>query len=194
MLVAALVALLVITNLLPDDNSGGQDPNGTNAQPSQAPVVAAQQIKLESNQVTLIDPKGDGDENDGVELTVDGKAKTGWETNEYHNHSNFGNLKEGMGLLVDLGEKREITQVIVNLGSIGVELSLRAGDEAGDPNAVIADFDTIAPAQVNDKASVRFQPDAGASYRYLMVWLTDLPQIENGYYQAAVQEIQVYAN
>lgn len=194
MLVAALVALLVITNLLPDDDSNGQNPGGTDAQQSQAPAVAAQQIKLESHQVTLVDPKGDGDENDGIELTVDGKAKTGWETNEYHNRSNFGNLKEGMGLLIDLGEKREITQVIVNLGSIGVELSLRAGDEAADPNEIIADFETIGSPQVNTKASVRFQPDAGASYRYVMVWLTDLPQIENGHYQAAVQEIQVYAN
>ncbi|HEY1177400.1 MAG TPA: protein kinase family protein [Phytomonospora sp.] len=193
MLVAALVALLVITSLLPDDTPNGQTPDDT-AQQSEAPKVSAQQIKLTGTQVRLVDPKGDGDENDGVELTVDGKAKTGWETNEYHNHSNFGNLKEGMGLLIDLGEKREVTQVIVNLGSIGVELSLRAGNDASDDTAIIADFETIGPKQVNDKASVRFQPDVGASYQYLMVWLTDLPQIENGYYQAAVQEIQVYAN
>ncbi|GIG64414.1 hypothetical protein Pen01_07090 [Phytomonospora endophytica] len=193
MLVAALVALLVITSLLPDDTSSGQDPGNT-AQESEAPEVSAQQIKLTGTQVRLVDPKGDGDENDGVELTVDGKAKTGWETNEYHNRSNFGNLKEGMGLLIDLGEKREVTQVIVNLGSIGVELSLRAGNDASDDAAIISDFKTIGPMQVNDKASVRFQPDVGSSYQYLMVWLTDLPQIENGYYQAAVQEIQVYAN
>ncbi|MEV0647954.1 protein kinase family protein [Phytomonospora sp. NPDC050363] len=194
MLVAALVALLVITNLLPDDESAEKDPDQATAQESQDPAATAQQIKLDASQVTLIDPKGDGDENDGVELAIDGKPKTGWQTNEYHNRSNFGNLKEGMGLLIDLGEKREITQVIVNLGSDGVELSLRAGDDASDPNAVIADFKTLDGPKVNDGATERFQPEAGSSYRYLMIWLTDLPQIENGHYQAAVQEIQVYAN
>ena len=196
MVVAALVALVVVMNMLPGDtNGGGQgDESGTNTgQESKAPDTAPHVLELSADQIRLVDPKGSGDEQQGIQATIDGDPKTSWKTNEYWNRPNFGNLKEGMGLLVDLGEEREVSQVIVNLGSIGVELSLRTGTDVSDDNKIVSDFETIDGPKTNEKASVLFVNEAGTKQRYLMVWITKLPPIPNGHFQAVVQEIQVYA-
>ena len=54
----------------------------------------------------MFDPEGDGEpENDSdVPLAFDGDPSTAWSTLEYRGSPDFGNLKDGVGLLLDLGD------------------------------------------------------------------------------------------
>jgi hypothetical protein len=72
-------------------------------------------------------PPGDQSENAGaVPNTADADPATAWETERYDT-SRFGGLKEGVGLLLDLGEPTAVRQVEVGLRP-GADVELRAGD------------------------------------------------------------------
>ncbi|GLZ81136.1 serine/threonine protein kinase [Actinorhabdospora filicis] len=197
MVVVALLALLVVTKLLPDGEPAGGNPGGVVADPSSsAKTTAAQELQLSGDKVKLIKPNSENEQQGDIPKTVDGDPKTSWHTNWY-TKPNFGNIPEsqpGMGLLIDLGEEREITQVIVHLGQTGSEISLRAGTDVSDTKGIIDDFTTLDGPKVNDKATVRFAPDPGTKTRYLMVWIGKLGPKGDGTFQATVQEITVYAN
>ena len=57
-----------------------------------------------------LDPQGqDGQENpEDVGLAVDGNPETGWRTSTYYRRADLGGLKDGVGLVVDLGGPREV--------------------------------------------------------------------------------------
>lgn len=75
------------------------------------------------------DPETDGgndEEGDAVAKAIDGDPATYWETLRYKNRPNLGGLKPGVGVVLDLGEKRTVT---------AVELMLSA-DNPEDPTSV----------------------------------------------------------
>ena len=73
----------------------------TPAAPRRRPEVA-----LTADSVRIVDPpKGERNDAGEAKLTVDDSKETGWETQRF-NQSNFGNLKPGMGVLINLGTPR----------------------------------------------------------------------------------------
>src|SRR5699024_3566567 len=61
-----------------------------------------------------IDPYGNNSENpDDVEYVVDGDTSTSWTTLEYYGSPEFGGLKPGVGLVLDLGGLRDVSSVRV---------------------------------------------------------------------------------
>jgi putative peptidoglycan lipid II flippase len=54
---------------------------------------------------TVFDPGGDGapENNDEVPLSFDGDPVTAWPTLTYQGSPAFGNLKDGVGVVYDLG-------------------------------------------------------------------------------------------
>lgn len=198
MVVVALLALLLVTQLLPD----GDPADGNPAQPgpdtsASENVTAAQELRLSASQLRLIMPETDSDQKEDFDKTVDGDTKTGWNT-VWYKAANFGNLSNkqpGMGLLIDLGEEREVTQVIVHLGQTGNEISLRSGtDASGDGKAIIEGFQVLDGPKTNGNATVRFAPNPGTKTRYLMVFLTKLGPKGDGNFMCTINEISVYAS
>jgi hypothetical protein len=65
--------------------------------------------------VQAYDPEGDGYEHDElVGKTFDGDPDTGWYTESYSS-SEFGGLKDGVGLIVDLGPNEKPQQVVLDI-------------------------------------------------------------------------------
>ncbi|MEE6258459.1 protein kinase family protein [Plantactinospora sonchi] len=211
LLVVALVGLLIGINVLSDG-----EPAGTDAAPTPGPTVTAQagaagepeppaskpvKLDLRPNQVRVIDPGGTRSELDGVEKVVDGDSNEGWETESYHNQPNFGNTKPGMGILINLGEPREVTSVQVEFSAPGVSAELRWGTadfpstDAGDKALLRAYKERIGnPYEKADGSTVNFSNfTPGQKYQYLMLWITELPQSEPFRYKIGVQEITVQA-
>ena len=123
-------------------------------------------------------PPGDGRENpDSVRNAVDGDPGTSWQTSTYRT-AGFGNLKKGVGLLVDLGISRTLSQVQVGFTSPGASVELRVADTVVPTTA--DSFTTVA-AQRASGAVATLRPAAGARGRYWLVWLTALPQEGRGY-------------
>lgn len=209
LLVIAVTGLFFGINALAnnsDDGGGDGLPTPPDAQVTATPgptetSAAAQPrpIALTADQVRIVDADGARDELDGVAATVDGDTNTGWETDAYERSPNFGNLKRGMGVLIDLQEPRSVTSVRVELSAAGASAELLAGpadpgsSRDGDTQVVDTFTDRIGePFENADGATLTFSGfSADETYQYLLVWITKLPPIGGEKYQIGVQEITV---
>lgn len=206
LVVIAVVGLLAGINVF----AGGDDKS--TAAPSPTPSLSAPaddnqttpapkptKIPLTAAQVRVVDPDGDRTELTGVEAVVDGDVNTGWKTHAYIGNPKFGALKRGMGILIDLKEERTVTSVQVVLSARGASAELRSGPE--DPGAGKSGDDQVVktfnnrigePLERHNGTTMTFSgfsPDL--TYRYLLLWLTELPDNGTGRYQIGVQEITV---
>lgn len=172
------------------------DPAPSTGAPSSSPDGAtAAPLELSPSQVRVVDPPpGDRTELDGVEAVVDGDLGTGWRTATYYDGLSV--VKPGIGILVDLGEPRQVSTVQVEVNAGGATAELRTGDT--DPGGTEDGDDTI-----NDSYSTVGSPieeagttmvfdgfDPDVTYQYLLVWFTDLPPSDDGD-QVEVQQVTV---
>jgi hypothetical protein len=153
---------------------------------SAAAGPAPSPVDLTGLSVRDFDPDGDGQERPGsVANAHDGDPSTAWETERYDS-ADFGGLKDGVGLLVDLGALTGVRQVALALTRDGVSAELRAADEpAGDASA----YRVLARARA-DGERLTLVPPEGTSERYLLVWLTGLAP-DDGRFSAGVTDLAV---
>jgi putative peptidoglycan lipid II flippase len=130
------------------------------------------------------DPLGNGEENPGrVPFAYDGDPNTAWRTVTYYNKSLD---KPGVGLLVDLGAPRAIGRVELDLVGNGTDLQvLTSNDPGNDPR----DYDVMAQATEAGEQVTLKSPDP-TSARYVLVWLTGLPQVDGGW-RGGIREIAI---
>jgi len=145
--------------------------------PSPSPSVPAAGSVLPIAAVTIVDRKGDeAGRQASAPLSHDGDPQTAWTTQSYAT-SDFGGLKAGVGLLIDLGQRSAVGTVRARLTAAGAAVDLRATDDpTADPESlpVLA----AAPAAGTD---VLLTPPRGTMARYVLVWLTKLPADGSGY-------------
>jgi serine/threonine protein kinase len=142
-------------------------------------------------EVTDFDPPpGNGEENgDLAALAVDGDPATAWQTLEYYRDPRLGRLKEGVGLIVDLGDPKPVSVVEVVLQGRPTSLDLlTAPEDSGLPEGTDG-LDRVASA-TDVGGQVRLELDDTASTRYLVVWLTSLPPSDGGF-RGRIAEIVV---
>jgi len=142
---------------------------------------------------TDFDPQGsDGSENPKqAPLAIDGDPDTAWTTSRYFGSAELGGLKDGVGLVVDLGGPREISSLRILLGTGPTNLSVYvAKDDATDPPTRIRDLTETAVVEgAGSDATVSLPSDVIS--RYVVVWLTELPELEPGQYLGEIREITV---
>ena len=133
-------------------------------------------------------PPGDGSENPAETFAAhDGEQGTAWQTQRYTT-ADLGNIKPGVGLLVDLGTAEEVSRVDLTFLNEGTDVELRAMPaSATSPGTVLADFAAVAQHRDAARAAV-LTPPAGTVSRYWLVWLTRLPHVDGGY-RGAIAEM-----
>jgi hypothetical protein len=138
--------------------------------------------------VQAFGPQGlaDGDNPQVAQSVISGGAQSPW-SSQWYATAQFGNLKQGTGLLVDMGHAVTITSVRINLaGYGGANLELRVGDPGGGPSGMKV------AARVSDVGgTVRLYLHTPQYSRYLLIWFTLLPPNGNGQYQATVYHVVV---
>ncbi len=125
---------------------------------------------------TAIDPAGDGTERDDTAaFAIDGDKDTFWRT-ELYRSPNFGNLKPGVGLVVDLGGPARVSEVTLDSESKGWSVELFLGDDFsgsrdtwGDPVAAGTDLRNKVDFDVDDIVG-----------RLLLVWITNPGTSDDG--------------
>jgi hypothetical protein len=174
-----------------------------NPQPgSSTGVATGPAIKIDPSQVRIVDPpNGDGTELRDSQLAVDGNDDTGWSTETY-TRPDFGAIKPGMGILIDLGAPTKIEAVKVVVNQTGSSVELRSGDS--DPGKGItdpklarkADGDLVKaytpigqPFADYDGTTMVFSLD-DTTVQFLLVWITKLPPKGSGF-ALTVDEITV---
>lgn len=140
-----------------------------------------------------LDPQGeDGQENRAeTKLAVDGLPDTGWRTTTYLGSPELGGLKDGVGLVLDLGGVREVDSVRLQLGGAPTSLVLYAAPETMDRvPRTRRDLATVASVDgAGSDASISLR--AGTMTRYVVVWLTSLPETATGSFQGEIREVVV---
>ncbi|HWG98620.1 MAG TPA: serine/threonine protein kinase, partial [Pilimelia sp.] len=132
---------------------------------------------------------------DGVAHTVDGDPETQWETDHYTT-AKFGNLKPGMGVLINLGSPRAISSVKVQFSAAGARTQIRWGTSdhpstaTGDKELVRA-FKELAPLTVAGATHAFGDFDPDQRYQYLLVWVTEMPDDNGRGFHIGIQEITV---
>ncbi|MFF2728339.1 serine/threonine protein kinase [Streptomyces sp. NPDC058008] len=172
-----------------DRNSGSGDP---------APTQTTEEGGDDNNAVepskpvTIVgaqdyDPLGDGSEKPAsIKNVYDGDASSYWTTDGYYS-ADFGRLKEGVGVVLDLGEVQQVGNVQVSFlgGSTSVELRTTA-------DATVPSMPTgFTKAAAGSGTKVSLKPDKPVEARYLLVWLTKLPMSDGGSYRGKISDIKV---
>lgn len=125
----------------------------------------------------------DGDHPQNASLVLTEPA-LGW-TTQWYATPEFGALKTGTGLLLDMGRPVTITAVLVTLGGqSGADLELRG-------STTLAALTTLADA-ADVGGSVDIPLSQPAYARYILLWFTKLPPDGAGTYQVTVHGITIH--
>jgi len=125
---------------------------------------------------------GDNPQNAGRVLT---DPADGWVT-QWYATANFGALKQGTGLLLDMGHTVTIATVRLTLGSYpGTNLELRLGT-----SPVFGALPVVASAN-NAGTVLSLSLKAPVRARYVLLWFTKLPPDGAGTYQVLVHGVTV---
>ncbi|MFF6775671.1 protein kinase family protein [Streptomyces sp. NPDC012637] len=190
LLIAALgLGSWQIADRLLDQDKGTDTPQNTQPQPGDDEKEPA----ADGKPVTIVgaydfDPEGDGTENrDQIKNAYDGDPSTTWKTMRYDGYSKFGNLKKGVGIILDLGKVQQVAKVEVTfLGSTSVELRTAPEGASSRPDQPGG----YATQAQGSGTQVLLQPPKPAKTRYVLVWLTDLPNGGGGY-RGEISDIKI---
>jgi hypothetical protein len=187
-LVAAAAVLVAVGLTLAKDDLGGlfgDDPpsrtdagSATTRTPPPIEVVAA----------TSFDPFARDDDKlekeDQAAFAIDGDPTSAWETEGYDDNFAEDGFKRGVGLVLDLGDPKEVGRLTLTLAPEGGS-TLRIYGSNDRPLALDGWKPLSEPQDADETA--RFELDG--SYRYLLVWFTSLPQDEGGKFRGGVANV-----
>ncbi|RBP67238.1 hypothetical protein DFO66_102291 [Brevibacterium sanguinis] len=184
-LAAAVVIGFVVVNQNSQDEPATVVDSPAPTQPAEESTEDAAEeepaVPPEIDTVSALDPEGDDSENDDSAADVMPGEKGSWRTDRY-NSAEFGNLKSGVGLLVELKEETIVKEVEVKSSSSGGAFEIRSGSDPADAKKVgEGEF---------DKDGVTVELDEGVETDSLILWITELPQGEGGY-RASISTVAV---
>ena len=132
-------------------------------------------------------PKGpsDGDNPSLASRIVDVSTDQPWYS-QWYATPEFGNLRSGTGLLLDMGETVSVKSAQLDLGAApGADVQVLAGKDAD-----LADMSPVASAR-GVGGTVRLTATTAARGRYVLIWFTRLPPNSQGEYQIDVYSVTI---
>lgn len=159
----------------PDD-----DPSGS---PAQSP--SGEPFEIEASD---FDPEGNPPEENPEDApkAVDGDPESVWSTQRYDQQFGDGGLKSGVGLRLDLGETRDVRQLQITV--VGGETAAQVFVTDDEPSTVDG-LEPVGASAGDDILTVTL--DDTVKGRYVTVWLTKLPSVENGF-RGGIAEVEVF--
>ena len=156
-LVAVVAGAVVLRDRLGSPSTAPRSGASAGASAARIPVT-----------VSTLDPSG------GSGFRADGAAT--WRTQTYTS-ADFGHLKSGVGLLLDVGAPRAVGAVTFDVDGGSVAVELRAGDDrAGSADGYRLITRTAAASGATTLAAA-----SGAKHRYWLIWVTRLAAQDGGY-------------
>ena len=189
----AVVALAIAFNVSRGRTPLGHEQDDPTTSPSSA-TSPSQSLPSDLVPVTGLvaddfDPEGEPPEENPEDAgnAVDDDPGTSWSTSTYQQQLGPGGLKTGVGLLLDLGETRDVGTVRVDLGGEGTEYSLFLADQR--PTGV----DGLTPADLEELPDDTVGLSGATTGRYLVLWLTALSGTDDGRFRGEVVDVEVQA-
>ena len=94
-------------------------------------------------------------------LSFDGDAATAWPTLTYRGSAAFGNLKDGVGVVYDLGSEQQLAGATLASTLPGATVELRA---APGPDGDLADFPVLAEGTLEETTEFTFDGSGVESF------------------------------
>lgn len=184
--VTLIVALAVVAVVL-----GPRLIDRFGAAPSPSPPAPSGSVTqgqpLEVVDIRDFDPDGNGEEHpDQVGRVLDGDPLTAWSTLDYRRATMD---KDGVGLLLDLGEVTSVRSVVVQTSLPGWKAEIRVGAQDAE---TAGGFVAEASFTAGTKDTVALP--AGTRARFVLVWLTELADGDGGGpypFRASIAELSV---
>ncbi|HEX5535190.1 MAG TPA: hypothetical protein VFX33_15730 [Actinomycetales bacterium] len=152
--------------------------------PSQSPTTEAAGPKPEIAGISTLDPQGDDGENDSdVPDAIDGDAGTWWPSSTYKTQD-FGGLKDGVGVVVELAEKSTVNSVTLGFHGSGGAFELRSAPDVGLGGSTVIGSGSVTGESVEVKLA---KP---AETKYVVIWFTKLPEV-GGEWRIELTEVSV---
>jgi eukaryotic-like serine/threonine-protein kinase len=112
---------------------------------------------------SAFDPYGDNSEHDDrAREAIDGNPATAWNTEHYDGGLN----KQGVGLVLDVGSAKQLSELVVRSDTPGFTARIESGSRATGPFKPVS-----SPQEVGANTTFSLNGDAA---RYYVVWITDL--------------------
>ena len=190
LIAAGIISAIILDRRLsatPETNDQSGTSERSPAQPKKLTIAGAQDF----------DPQGeDKTENPGeVRLAYDGDPATRWRTVQYFGNPRLGNIKRGVGLVLDLETPQPVRSVHLTLSGTGTSVEFRVPetDPAQTPQPPMSSdkrWRTVAAeSKVGQSATLTAKQDV--TTRYVLVYLTSLPKDGNGY-RGGIYEVEVH--
>ncbi|HEX6518846.1 MAG TPA: protein kinase family protein [Streptosporangiaceae bacterium] len=165
-------------------------PQTTHQQQSSSGPSAAAATVLKPSGATVYNPldkDATSDDPGQAQYALGGTPGQFWHTSYYDGNPQFGGLKKGAGLLVDMGSTVQLSQLTVKFGAACcAHVSIGIGN-SNSPSAM-SSFTTVANA-ANAAGTYTFNITGKATGRYVLIWFSSLPPLNNGTYQAQIYDV-----
>jgi eukaryotic-like serine/threonine-protein kinase len=187
LVVVGLVAALVVVGASLNSTGVINFP-GTHQTPQKSPETtarAAAPLKIVTAQA--FDPFGSpsDEHNADAPKAVDGDPQTTWETERYRT-SDFGSLKPGVGIVLDLGSPKQARKLKLELTNGGSSIEIYGSDSMPESFDGSTQHQLARLPDASRDATLDFAGDA--SYQYYLVWFTRLPSDPDGGFQDGIAE------
>ncbi|MFC4588037.1 protein kinase family protein [Sphaerisporangium corydalis] len=166
----------------------GKRPETPTASSPASPSAQPKIVTVKPARADGFDPLGSdrSEHPEWARLAIDGKPSTEWHTDKYET-AQFGRLKDGVGLILELGKQVPISDVVVSLGDMpGSSIELKVGASA--------DLGSLKTAAKQDNVSgtVTLTPEKAISGQYVLIWFTRLPAFE-GKFRGTIYDVVVHS-
>ncbi len=182
--IAVAVLLVLVVAMAIAFNRGrqdGDDPPASSEEPSASAQAQGSPVQLAG--VRDFDPEADPPEEnpDSAPNAIDRDPATSWMTSTYRGDPALGGLKDGVGLMVDLGSDVEAQSVSIRFKGEPTSFEVYAAPAGvNESPESIEQLDKVATqADASQRATIELDP--APTTRYLLVWLTKLPEVSGGF-------------
>ncbi|MFD9358200.1 protein kinase family protein [Streptomyces sp. NPDC060031] len=130
-------------------------------------------------------PDGNPQDLEGVSNTYDGDASTYWRTKSFYDGPDMKAYKAGVGIVYDLGSEEDVSAASIALRFAGdhTTATLYATGSMSSSTPV-GSMKQIATATTSD-SSLKLAAEAPVKTRYVLVWITAMPQAGGDQYSQA---------
>ncbi len=154
-------------------------------------AAAAVLLKPLSAAVYNPDDTSPGSDDPGeAQYALGGTAGRFWHTSYYFNYPQFGHLKKGAGLILDMGKRVKLSQIAVQFGkSCCTHATVEIGNSANPSD--FGSFTSLANS-ASAAGTTTFNVSSQASGRYVVIWITNLPPLTGNEYQTQIYDVTIH--